>query len=137
MPRSRDERRLALLVGLAGWVMLLALPAAVMPRRWMADAHEWLGLGAFPETPIAEYLARSTSAMCALVGAVLVVAARHVRRYAPVIRVISVGILIAAAGGALMFLGDPAIGIHVLVDSLGACCVFAAILLFQARARRR
>jgi hypothetical protein len=137
MAGSRDERVLAVLVRAAGCIMLLALPAAVMPRGWMAAVHEWLGLGALPKAPIAEYLARGMSAVCALIGAILLVAARDVRRYGPVITVIMTGHIVAAAGSVPLFAGNAAIRMHVLVDALGACTVSGAVLFVQMRAARR
>ena len=56
------------LVGLSG---MLAIVAVVMPFSWMAATHEYLGLGKMPEGAIVEYLARSLSAIYAVVGVVL------------------------------------------------------------------
>lgn len=52
-----------------------------MPVEWHASTHRALGLGAFPEPPIAEYLARGMSAMCAFYGLLLLVMATDVRAY--------------------------------------------------------
>ena len=40
----------------------------VMPTRWMAAVHEWLGLGEFPDAPITQHLTRSISALYAVFG---------------------------------------------------------------------
>ena len=56
------------LVGLSG---MLAIVAVVMPFSWMAETHEYLGLGKMPEGAIVEYLARSLSAVYVVLGVVL------------------------------------------------------------------
>ncbi len=53
---------------LIGLSAILAIFAVVMPFSWMRGIHECLGLGEMPEGPIVEYLARSLSALYALVG---------------------------------------------------------------------
>ena len=45
--------------------MLTALFAVFLPVRWMAETHEWLGLGEFPESPLVDYLTRSASLLYA------------------------------------------------------------------------
>ena len=75
------ERLLKIILQLTAVSMLLAVVAVLMPKSWMAIAHEWLGLGEFPQQPIAEYLARTTSALYALVGGALLICAGDVRRY--------------------------------------------------------
>ncbi len=83
MPRSeatRSERLLALLLRVVGGVMLLALPAVVMPTAWMDASHRWLGLGPLPAGPIVEYLTRSVSFLYAIHGGLLLVVAADVRR---------------------------------------------------------
>ena len=64
----------------------------------MADAHAALGLGAFPEGPVTEYLARSASALYALRGALLLLASSDVRRYSALIAFLGVtGCIFGAA----------------------------------------
>ena len=79
------ERALILLLRVSGGVMLLALFAIVLPTQWMAATHRWLGLGEFPASPLVDYLTRSASALYAIYGGLLVLLARDVRRFAPVI----------------------------------------------------
>jgi len=47
---------------------MLAIVAVFMPLSWMASVHEFLGLRKMPEGPIVEYIARSLSALYALLG---------------------------------------------------------------------
>jgi len=49
----------------------------------MASIHQWLGLGEFPDSPITVYLARSTSLLYAIHGALLVVVSFDLERYWP------------------------------------------------------
>jgi hypothetical protein len=52
-----------------------------MPRSWLDVGHQVLGLGEFPTAPMAEYLARSVSALCTFYGGLLLLLARDVRRF--------------------------------------------------------
>ena len=65
---------------------MLALIAAAMPTAWIAEAHLRLGLGEFPQPPIAEYLARSLSLFYVIHGAMLWKAAEDVERYRDLLR---------------------------------------------------
>ena len=84
-PRFRSERWLALLLRLAGVVMLLAIPAALMPTDWMQAHHEWIGLGDFPRAPLTDYLARSISLLYGIHGGLMLLVAGAPRRYRAVI----------------------------------------------------
>ena len=52
-----------------------------MPQEWMALGHRWAGLGELPPEPIVGYLARSTSALYGLRGAILLYVSFDVERY--------------------------------------------------------
>ncbi|MFN0056215.1 MAG: hypothetical protein ACKV0T_29055 [Planctomycetales bacterium] len=82
MPRRRVARVLCCL----GWLDLCALGAVLMPAEWLGQIHIQLGLGPFPEAPIALYLARGNSALYAVHGAVLLYLSRDVDRYWSLIR---------------------------------------------------
>ena len=86
------ERYLRILLIATGLVMLLAFTAMVMPRGWMAAIHAWLGLGPFPDQPIATYLARTTSGLYGLLGVLLLLGATDVRRYSAMIATAAAGI---------------------------------------------
>ncbi|SRR5579875_3093903 len=62
---------LVLLLRIIGAVCLLALFPLWMPRAWIGAGHRSLGLGTFPNSPIAEYLARSVSALSGFYGGLL------------------------------------------------------------------
>ncbi len=84
-----DKRTaLRLLIQVVGAVMLTAFLAAFMPLSWMAAAHTWLGLGEMPGGPLVEYLARSASLLYGLLGALFILVASDLTRYAPIVRLL-------------------------------------------------
>ncbi len=96
------ERWLALLLRFVGGVCLLALVSLWMPPGWIDAGHRWLGWGAFPNAPIAEYLARSVSALSAFYGGLLVALSCDVCRYRPLIRYQAVAIMVLSASGVVV-----------------------------------
>jgi hypothetical protein len=97
------DRVLAWSLRICGGVDLLAIIAFAMPLEWIRQAHLWCGFGPFPEGPLPEYLARATSLLWGLHGALLLYLARdipaHVRLIAFVAR------LTVGGGVLLLFLG--------------------------------
>jgi hypothetical protein len=92
-----------LLLG-CGISCMCGLPAVYMPREWMAVTHEWLGMGKFPEAPIAEYLARLTSGLFALYGLLVAVMATDVRKYARLIAAQAIALAaVSWSSGAIMW----------------------------------
>jgi hypothetical protein len=73
-----------------------------MPWGWIDAAHRGLGWGAFPAAPVAEYLARSVSALSAFYGGLLVALSLDVRRYGPVIRYQAAAIMLLSASGVVV-----------------------------------
>jgi hypothetical protein len=96
------ERWLVLLLRLIGSVCLLALVPLWMPRNWIDLCHRWLGWGEFPAAPIAEYLARSVSALTAFYGGLLVVLSFDVQRHLPLIRYQAAAIMLLSASGVVL-----------------------------------
>jgi hypothetical protein len=82
----RQERILVLILRLLGGLMLLAFVAVLLPADRMAEIHAALGLGALPQAPIVDYLARSLSLLYGLGGGLLFVVARDLRRHRPIAR---------------------------------------------------
>lgn len=124
---------LKLVIRVFGGVSVLAAFAFVMPWPWMGIVHQWLGMGALPDKPVVEYLARSTSALCALYGGVLLVLAMDVRRYAPVIRFQAIAMMVLSGIGAAFGLrgGMPAWWMLGDAGSVWAFC--AAMLILQTK----
>jgi len=79
------ERRLVLVLRITAVITGLAIVPVFFPREWMAVIHERLGLGKFPDGPIVEYLARSTSAFYAMHGGLMWLVSLDVRRFALVL----------------------------------------------------
>ena len=130
------ERALILLLRVSGGVMLLALFAIVLPTQWMAATHRWLGLGEFPASPLVDYLTRSASALYAIYGGLLVLLARDVRRFAPVIVYLAVTGL---AFGVVMIGVDFAAGMprYWSVGEGPLVLVLSSVILWLARGIRR
>jgi len=129
---KQAERWLRIVLRLTGVACVGGIVGVVMPASTMAAAHEWLGLGAYPDAPITDYLARSTSAFYAMFGGLLLVLARDVRKYAPVIRYVAwVGAIFSVAVAVIDYLlALPAMWTWVEGPATLATC--AAILVLQA-----
>jgi hypothetical protein len=114
-----------------GGLDLCALGAVVLPLRWMAAAHAWLGLGAMPEGPLVGYLVRSASALYALHGATVLFISFDVRRYWNLITFLAAA---AVLHGILMLGIDLAEGMPVWwtsVEGLGFAATGLAVLAAQ------
>jgi len=65
-----------------GIVTLGASVSIVMPHRWMAALHVWLGLsGELPDLPITGYLTRSLSAFYVFFGVLFLYLGNRVTQY--------------------------------------------------------
>jgi len=91
---NRYEKTLVILLRLEAILVLTALIPSMMPFEWMKVIHQYLGMGELPDGPIMGYLTRSLSVMYAMYGAMLMFVSLDVRRFLPVVRLITVlGIL--------------------------------------------
>jgi hypothetical protein len=88
------ERWLKVLLFLFGLPAVFALVPFVMPRSWMMDIHESIGMGTLPSKPIVEYLARYASGFSAFYGLLLLLLTTDVRRYAPIITFQAVTVIV-------------------------------------------
>lgn len=82
----RAERWLVFVLRFAGVLLVLAWPMALLPTDVQAAWHERLGLGAFPASPLVDYLTRSISVLYGVRGIVYLALSRDVRRYLPLVR---------------------------------------------------
>jgi len=94
-----NQRVLVVLLRIFGTTSLLALVFVAAPDAWMRDIHMALGMGELPDVPVVWYLARSESAMYALLGGLFWVLSFDPVRYRPVLRYL--GGAIVAFGVAL------------------------------------
>jgi hypothetical protein len=132
---QRYERWLRVLLQINGLIMALAAVALFMPVSWMAWTHERVGLGAFPDAPIAEYLARLASALYTVLGLLLLLLARDVRRHLSVITYLAVAIPAVSVSVALMCLHLRMPMSWVISDPIASClfCMVTLVLLWQIR----
>jgi hypothetical protein len=132
---TNAERLLAAFLRVGGAVCSLAIVAVFMPREWMALCHERLGLGALPEAPVVEYLARSTSLFYAIFGIVLWLLARDVRRLGGTIAAVGMGIM---ACGAILLMIDLRSGLPpwwIVVEGPYVVLIGVVMVALQRRAR--
>lgn len=96
------KKNLTLLLRIIGGFSLLAVIFIFAPYNWMDALHTALGMGKLPETPVVGYLARSTSAFYALLGALLWFVSFDLWRYRALL--IFLGYAIAVFGLALTYI---------------------------------
>ena len=118
-----------ILLRLTGWVCLIALIPLFMPRSWIVQIHSAIGLGEFPAAPIAEYLARGMSAMCAFYGGLLLLLARDVLRYRAIIKFQALAIMGASLCGLVLGTAAGMPFWMLLLDSILCGSVLLPILL--------
>src|SRR5947207_1429003 len=126
------KRGLVLLLRLVGGTCLIALVSLWMPRSWIEASHHWLGWGEFPAAPVAEYLARSVSALSAFYGGLLVALSFDVRRYAALVRYQAVAIMVLSACG-LMVGGWAGMPLWFVVTDAVACWAYCVPVLVLTR----
>ena len=80
---SVHAKFLRALLAIIGCGLLVAAGAVFLPVETMAKMHQWLGLGEFPDAPITRYLARSTSLLYAVHGALILFVSLDLKRYWP------------------------------------------------------
>lgn len=107
MRAARAESLLKWLLIVLGAMAATAVVPMVMPFAWMQRANDALGLAPLADTPLAQYLTRSLSAVYGLFGVLTIVIGCNVRRYRELIVVI--GWLTALLGLALTII-DFAVG---------------------------
>ncbi|MFO0866631.1 MAG: hypothetical protein U0744_18655 [Gemmataceae bacterium] len=83
---NRWDRRLALFLRASAIILGSAIVATLMPLSLMASLSRWVSIAEMPETPIVSYLARSCSAMYAMLGLLYWRVSLDVPRYRELIR---------------------------------------------------
>jgi hypothetical protein len=132
-----EERALIAMLRFVGTVCLLALLPLLMPRTWIEVTHAWLEFGPFPDAPIAEYLARSTSGLAAFYGGLLWVLSTNIQQYRTVIHYQAIAIASLSTIG--LVLGTSA-GIPVkwlLADTVSCIAYCIPTLWLLSRIQRR
>ncbi len=136
---DRDARRREFLLvwglRLMGVVDMLALIAVVMPIEWMSRINDLCGLGPLPESKIVGYLARTTSALYALHGALILFISCDVARYRPLISFLG---LIAVIHGVILLGIDLAVGMPFFWTLLEApSFVFIGLVVLWIQGRKK
>ncbi len=130
-----SERWLMILLRVVGTAALLAVVAVFMPRDWIDRCHQALGFNPFPDAPVAEYLARSTSWFYVLTGVVQWWLSLDVRRYGRAI--VALGVIMLASGMVLLWV-DIRVGMPpwwTIGDGPLAVALGAVYLVLQFRSR--
>lgn len=94
---AHSPRALVLLLRSLGGLDLCALIAVAMPAAWIDAVHVALGLGPFPDSPVAWYLARSASALYSLHGALVLYVSYDVGKYWNLIRFLALATIVHGA----------------------------------------
>jgi hypothetical protein len=102
----------------------------------MVTVHQWLGMGPLLHQPVVEYLARATSALCALYGGLLLVLARDVRRNAPAITYQAAATIVTATIGAILGARAGMPAWWMAGDALSCCVLCGGMLVLQKRIPR-
>ena len=126
------ERWLKILLCWFGGISVIAVFPFVMPWGWMVAVHEWLGMGPLHHQPVVEYLARATSALCALYGGLMLAFAQDVRRYARPITFQAIATIVTASIGA-EFGWRAGMPLWWMAGDLGACWIFCGAMLWLQR----
>ncbi|HEX5177307.1 MAG TPA: hypothetical protein VFV83_09775 [Chthoniobacteraceae bacterium] len=126
-----NASRLKLLLRVLGGICVSAVVPLFVPRSWLDAGHRFLGLGEFSKAPIAEYLARSVSALCAFYGGLLLLLAGDLGRYISIIKYQAVAIMILSLIGIFAGVRAGVPAYLVIGDALG-CWVFLLPILVLA-----
>jgi hypothetical protein len=65
----------------AGAVCVMGLGFLAVPLSWMDAIHRLAGLGAMPQGPVVEYLARSACVLYPMLGGVMILSGLKLRQY--------------------------------------------------------
>ena len=130
---SMGEFWIRLLLRLLGGICVLAAIPLLMTRNWFERAHELIGLGSFPTSPVAEYLARSVSALCTFYGGLLITLSRDVRRFSPIIKYQAAAIMALSVMGIYSGVRSGLPARWVIADAIGCWAFLLPMLLLVVR----
>jgi len=127
------EKLLKLVLQGFGVFCCLAVVPLLMPTSWMAACHEWLGMGDFPEMPVAEYLARMTSGLCAFLGVLALLLSSDIHRHAATIRLLAISIGLLEVINLLYGLPSGMPAWWLWADAIGAGGFAVAVIYLQQK----
>ena len=127
-----EARFLRLFLRFVGSVSLCAVFAVVMPYSWMNAIHQGLGLGELPDAPIVGYLARSTSALYAILGGLMWTLSFNVRQYEAVLSYLGAVIIVF---GLTLLAVDMLEGLPFqwTISEGPANCILGTVILYCSR----
>jgi hypothetical protein len=99
-PMIDRERFVQVLLRVVGTAGLTAAFFVMAPDAWMAAIHRALGMGELPDAPVVGYLARSSSALHAVLGGLFWAVSFDLERHRPVLG--WMGLLLALFGIAML-----------------------------------
>ena len=121
------EKMQVLVLRTVGSVECLAFAAVVIPFQWMGVVHAWLGLGEMPDGVVLRYLIREVALVDGLHGVLLLLLARDVERFRPLIIFTGFSYLL---GGPVFALGAATAGMPWFwVLGVGLSCLAVGIIL--------
>ena len=123
------------LLRLTGSVEILAFFAVIMPRVWMEQSHQWLGMGEMPSGAVLMFMIRQASYTYGMHGISLWVLSIDIDRFRPLLLLNGISYLLA---GPVFFWIDYSSGMPwfwTLSDSLGCAFVGAALLWLMRKHR--
>ena len=94
---TNSEKILKLLLRFPGTTSLFALVFVVAPCSWLDSIHSFLGMGQLPDKPVVGYLARSTSALYAILGGLFWTVSFDLERHRLVLRYLGAAIILFGA----------------------------------------
>lgn len=130
------EHWLIILLRISGIGAGMAIFAVFMPHAWMDAGHRAMHMGPLPQEPIVEYLARSVSALYALLGGFWWVAAGDLPRYR---RLLAYSLIAGLIGGPLLLVMDIQLGLPTMWVASEGPIVFGhslVLLLLMGAARK-
>ena len=102
MKPTTAEKLLVWLLRIGGLMMLSAIVPMFMPIGWIDQAHRMMGLGPFPPEPVAEYLARLSSGLYAVLGGYQLALSRDLTRYRPMVVFTAVAVAFLTLAGNIL-----------------------------------
>lgn len=97
---TNSEKNLKILLRFFGTSSLFALIFVIAPTPWLGSIHTYLGMGELPNKPVVGYLARSTSALYAILGGLFWVVSFDLKRHRSILHYL--GVAITLFGAALL-----------------------------------
>ncbi len=87
MSSTQAEKYLRWLMIVIGCGLMVAFFFVLLPGSQMQAAHQWLGLGEFPDAPISFYLARSTSLLYGIHGTLMLLVGLRMKKHSDLVPV--------------------------------------------------